>query len=427
MDYASWGRYPRVRHQQIVTLPSRRASLQLEPDQRYLPRGNGRSYGDVCLNDGGHLLTTQRLDHFVEFDRENGILRCESGLLLGEILRVVAPHGWFLPAIPGTQLASVGGAIANDVHGKNHHVAGTFGCHVRGFELLRSDGTRRWCSPTSETDLFCATIGGLGLTGLITVAELQLMRVSAPAFEGESLRFRSLSEFFALSAESDRRYDYTVAWIDCLNRQGRGIFQRARHASRACVAKKSLALSVPVTPPLPLVNGLSLRAFNTLYYNLPRKTPWTVHYAPFLFPLDGIAHWNRLYGPQGFVQYQCVVPAATAATNIADLLAAIAASGQGSFLAVLKMFGDRPSPGMLSFPRAGATLALDFPMRSSATLKLLERLDRIVDEAGGALYPAKDARMTASGFRRYFPRWEPFREHIDPQFSSGFWRRVTAA
>ncbi|MBV8063073.1 MAG: FAD-binding oxidoreductase [Nevskia sp.] len=425
----SWGRYPRA-NQRVVALHDRAAPLP-QAAEPLLPRGNGRSYGDTCLNPEGVLLAARGLDRFIAFDTERGILRCEAGVLLSEILALTVPRGWFLPVTPGTQHVTVGGAIANDVHGKNHHAQGSFGEHLGGFELLRSDGSRRWCSAGENADWFRATIGGLGLTGLVTWAELRLLRVAGSAMAGETQRFSGLREFFEISGASDRSFDYTVAWVDCLAsgaRLGRGLFMRGGHAEGTVAEPAEQSpLRMPFTPPLPLVNGLSLRAFNTLYYALPRHSPWRLHYRPFLYPLDGIRDWNRMYGPAGFLQYQCVVPPAVAEAAIRELLERIARSGQGSFLSVLKVFGDRAAPGLLSFARPGATLALDFPNRGPSTFALLEQLDQVVAQAGGAVYPAKDARMSAISFRRYFPAWSEFRAWIDPHFSSGFWRRVTEA
>ncbi|UPG95361.1 FAD-binding oxidoreductase [Luteibacter aegosomatissinici] len=428
----SWGRYP-VTREVVIPLSDRGAPLPTG-GKLMLPIGNARSYGDSCLNDDGILLAARGLDHFIAFDPVTGVLTCEAGVLFSEILDLAVPQGWFLPVTPGTRFVTVGGAIANDVHGKNHHRAGTFGHHVLAFELVRTDGTRMRCAPDEHPDWFRATIGGLGLTGVITWASIQLRRVQGPWMSAESHKFGNLDGFFALSAASDRDYEYTVAWIDCVARGkalGRGLFSRANHAPARPDRRPGAparTLSMPVTPPLSLINSLSLRAFNQLYFHKQRKpvTHATSHYQPFFYPLDGIAHWNRMYGPKGFLQYQCVVPPIGADEAVRDLIKAIADSGTGSFLAVLKQFGDRTSPGMLSFARPGATLALDFPFQGTATLRLLDRLDEITVAAGGAVYPAKDARMSGDNFRRYFPAHEAFAAYIDPGLSSSFWRRVQA-
>ena len=426
----SWGNVIRTPHE-LFRLNSRYDGF---PDTAarttVLPFGNGRSYGDSCLNVGGALLETRGADRFIHFDRETGVFACEAGVLLKDILALAIPAGWFLPVVPGTAHVTVGGAIANDVHGKNHHHVGSFGRHVRRFELLRSDGKRLSCSPAENPGYFAATVGGLGLTGVITWAQLQLRRIAGPCLDVESIRFGHLDEFFSLCDESERDFEYTVAWIDCLGRGkhlGRGILQRANHASSpAKMAAAARNKSVPFALPVSLVNPLSLRVFNTIYYHRgkARRRNASEHFQGFFFPLDGIHHWNRLYGPQGFYQYQCVVPGAVGRAATAELLQAIARSGMGSFLAVLKRFGAVQSPGMLSFPREGVTLALDFPNKGAPLIRLFESLDRIVTAAGGALYPAKDGRMPAALFRGGYPRWQEFKNYIDPHSSSSFWRRV---
>lgn len=427
----SWGRYPRV-SQAVTTIHDRAAALPIFEGSA-LPHGNGRSYGDSCQNPGGTLLECRGLDRLIAFDPASGRLACEAGVTLGEIIALVLPQGWFLPVTPGTRHVTVGGAIGNDVHGKNHHVAGTFGHHVLSFELLRSNGERRLCRPGEADGWFEASVGGLGLTGLITQAELQLRRVPGSSLEVENIRFGHLEEFFTLSQESTGSHEYTVAWIDCLahgRNLGRGHFTRANHAVQDAderPAAPRAQRAMPLTPPVSLVNRLSLRPFNALYYwrQVAKRRRHASHLLPFFYPLDSISHWNRMYGPAGFLQYQCVLPPQSANDGIPALLQEIARSGQGSFLAVLKQFGARPSPGMLSFPRPGTTLALDFPNTGEPLAALLQRLDQIVDAAGGAQYPAKDARMTATSFQQAYPRWQDFRRFIDPRFSSGFWRRVT--
>ena len=427
----SWGRLPAAA-QESLRLNFRDTPLPAAPGKTLLPHGLGRSYGDVCLNDAGALLLTRALDRFVAFDSGRGVLRCEAGVSFAQILDFALPRGWFLPVTPGTKFVTLGGAIANDVHGKNHHRAGSLGCHVLGFEILRSDGSRRVCTPDSNAEWFAATIGGLGLTGLITWAEIQLRPIASAQMDVETLRFGGLREFFELTRASDQSHEYTVAWIDCLARAanlGRGLYMRANHvdAPRPNALMRERVrrprLSLPLTLPVSAVNGLSLRAFNALYYGLSRSGRRLQHYEPYFYPLDGIGGWNRLYGPRGFFQYQCVVAAESA---IEDMIRRIADAGAGSFLAVLKGLGSRRSPGLLSFPRAGYTLALDFPNRGADTLRLFERLDAIVAAAGGAIYPAKDARMPAALFKQAYPRWQELEQLRDPQFSSSFWRRVTS-
>ena len=424
---SSWGRYPRPTQQCITPLHWRDGDLP-KAEGTLLAYGNGRSYGDSCLNDGGTLLHTRGLDRFIQFDVQTGMLRCEAGVLFSEILDFGVPRGWFLPVTPGTRFVTVGGAVANDVHGKNHHRAGTFGDHVSCFELLRSDGARMQCSRTENEGLFNATIAGLGLTGLITWVQFALKRIEGPWVTTETLRFANLQEFLSLSAQSESSHEYSVAWIDCAASRpacGRGLFIRANHApAMSTRVRRSRRMNLPFTPPVSLINRASLRMLNALYFRWPRAQFKREHYEPYFYPLDAISNWNRMYGPNGFLQYQCVVPMGDALSTLTELLQRISSQGGGSFLAVLKVFSDWAPAGILSFARAGVTLALDFPNNGAATLDLLERLDDVVMAAGGAVYPAKDARLKGERFRQYFPNWEKMLDYLDPRFSSGFWRRV---
>ena len=425
----SWGRYPVVSHAQVLDVTDRHVLLP-DTETSLLAYGSGRSYGDVCLNEGGVLLRTRRMDRFIAFDRMNGRLSCESGILLKDILDLIVPQGWYLPVTPGTRFITVGGAIANDVHGKSHHAQGSFGHHVLRLELLRSGGERKICSQTEHPDWFSATVGGLGLTGLITWAELRLIPIDNPFMLTESIRFRDLDEFWALNTAVESRWTHTVAWVDCVatgKGHGRGIFTRGCHAPAQDLLPiwSERAKHFPFDPPVSLVNALSLRAFNMAYYHRPIGSGVRLsHHVPFFYPLDGIPEWNKMYGKKGFFQYQCVLPPESSRQGVDELLRLIAKHGIGSFLAVLKTFGDRPSLGMLSFPRRGATLALDFPNQGERSLRLFQELDTVVREAGGALYPAKDARMSGELFRSGFPQWEQFSKFVDPKFSSSFWRRV---
>lgn len=428
MSSTSWGRYPHQPAALELTLRERQASLPpaaSTPGGCLLAHGLGRSYGDVALNGGATLLRTRGLDRFIHFDPHTGVLRAEAGVSLAEVLQLVLPQGWFLPVTPGTRFVTLGGAVANDVHGKNHHVHGSFGHHVRALELLRSDGSRRLCSPTQHPDWLRATVGGLGLTGLITWVELQLRRVAQAQVWAMNQRFATLDGYWALDAQWGSAWEYAVSWVDCL-RGGRGIFTVGQHAGQATgpAPRDPAPRRFPIDPPLSLVNGLSLRAFNTLYFHKPLQRQGLMHWAPFFYPLDAVLQWNRIYGRPGFLQYQCVLPPATMRDAAQALFQHIGRRGQGSFLAVFKTFGQAPPPGMLSFARPGATLALDFPNRGDGTLKLLHELDAIVREAGGALYPAKDARMPPDLFRSGYPELEVFCRYLDPAFSSSFWRRV---
>jgi len=346
--------------------------------------------------------------------------------VLRDIQRLMIPRSWSLPVVPGTQLVTVGGAIANDVHGKNHHVVGTFGEHVRRLRLARSDGEMVDCGPELRPDLFAATVGGLGLTGVIVEAELQLLPSSGPWLEAETLAFAGLEDFFALSEESEAGFEHTVSWIDCTSAPTvRGLFMRARQAPAGSGTWRERRRRMPFTPPVSLVNGLSLKPFNALFYALNRRRigPRIVHYEPFLYPLDSILDWNRLYGPSGFFQYQSVVPRSAGLEATRGMLDAIQRSGEGSFLAVLKTFGQRAPAGLLSFPQPGITLALDF-RNSRALPALFTRLDDIVRAAGGRLYPAKDARMPRALYEATYSNLAAFARHRDPGMSSAMSRRL---
>jgi FAD/FMN-containing dehydrogenase len=432
--YESWGRFPRTR-QEIRPLYSIHAPLPYDPQSpiSILPYGQGRSYGDSCLNDGAALIVTERLDRFMSFDRTRGILRCEAGVTLEAILKLSVPHGWFLPVTPGTKFVSVGGAIANDVHGKNHHRSGSFAHFVLRFALQRSDGQQLICSPGENPDWFRSTVGGLGLTGLILWADLQLKRVASPFIRAERVKFGDLDEFFALSEASDRDFEYTVAWVDISSNDhtlGRGIFIRGNHAPESPADVSVLPRSTPVTIPkrMPgwLVNRHVIRAFNLLQWarQSSKMIQEVVHYDPFFYPLDSLAHWNRLYGRRGFLQYQCVIPFADARRGISVILSKVGKSGFRSALSILKTFGHRPSLGGLSFPRHGTTLAMDFANEGAPLLDFLHELDAIVRDCGGCVYPAKDARMSSESFNAFFPNWPAFLKYKDPAFSSSFWRRV---
>lgn len=426
--YVSWARYP-YQSQQGVDLHW--LNDPLPKNEVFLPQGNARSYGDSCMNEGGPVVSTRFLRRFMEFNPETGLIRCEAGVQLADILNVVEPQGWFLPVTPGTKFATVAGSLANDVHGKNHHLEGSFACHVARFELLRSDGTTMVCSKTENADWFAATAGGLGLTGFITWVELQLKKVSSSAINTETIKYQTLADFFTLSQESELEYEYTVAWLDCLakgDQLGRGHFIRGNHAkvTQPKPYHSARELKVPLAPPISAVNSLSVKAFNALYYHkqLSERAFSTLHYDPFFYPLDGIHDWNLMYGPKGFLQYQCVVPVESSEDAIREMLERIAESKSGSFLVVLKMFGDVPSPGLLSFPRPGATLAMDFPYQGNKTMQLFDQLDEVVAQAGGAIYPAKDAHMKSEHFKKFYPKHEKFLEFKDPNISSSFWRRV---
>lgn len=401
------------------------------PEVSLLAFGNGKSYGDSCHNDTGLLIPMREHDAVLGFDPERGILTAEAGATLEQLIAHAAPHGYFLPVTPGTRFVTLGGAIANDVHGKNHHRRGTFGCHVESLMLLRSDGKRLLCSPTQNPDLFAATIGGMGLTGIILSASIKLMQVGSLDVEEAITPFPNLETYFDLAETADAQNEYAVAWIDQLSATNRGVLLTGNHADNCNfkVQKKATRLTVPVEMPFSMLNGVTLRAFNLAYFHAKAHKSG-VHrsaYGSFFYPLDAVGHWNRLYGPKGLFQHQSVIPFDAAHATIPKLLEASRTAGQASFLTVLKRFGAVSSPGLLSFPQPGYTLTMDFSNAGDKTLNLLATLDRLTTEAGGRVNPYKDQRMSAETFAAGFPQWQNLERHRDPRFSSDFWRRTALA
>ncbi len=436
-----WGRYPVVDTE--CTRPERRAeaiaALADRDGESVLAYGLGRSYGDAPLLANGRQVITRRLDRMLAFDPETGWLRCEAGVSLDEIIDTFLPRGFFPPVVPGTQFVTVGGALGNNIHGKNHHVAGCWGDHVRRVELLTASGDIVICDKDHEPELFWATAGGLGLTGLILSMEIKLYPVESPAIEMESIRVENLDEFFEVSQESGG-YTHTVSWIDCVQSgeaMGRGIFMRGRHAPRGVQAKSSFLDTIAEVGQSIidgrhfeanwLLNKATIRMFNEAYF---RKSPPGMHesvvdYVPFFFPLDAVQHWNYVYGKRGFLQYQMVVPDKEACREILEI---VSASGMASFLAVIKEFGEQEHGG-LSFPAPGVTLALDFPNYGKPLFDMLDRLDDIVVGVGGRIYLGKDARLSKQNFRQMYPEWEKWkavRDQWDPQrvFQSELGKRL---
>lgn len=432
----SWGNYPyfpqspQTLYWQQEVQPLLRACAT--NGQTTLAFGKGRSYGDVCLAASDDVLHTTGLDRWIAVDWQQGILVAEAGITLADVIALAVPHGWFLPVTPGTQWVTLGGALANDVHGKNHHQQGTFGCHVRRFALQRSDQDDAIiCSHDTHPELFAATIGGLGLTGIITWVELQLSPVQSAWIDMRQIQFGGLEEFFAVCAEWDAQSTYSVAWVDCTAQGadlGRGVYFCGNHAtSGGYTVPARHHYTVPFTLPLSPLTSTVLKIFNACYYRRhpTRLTPQRIDLQRFFYPLDRIGAWNRLYGRRGFQQYQCVIPEHNAQAASQELLRVIARSGRGSFLAVLKRFGARRSPGLLSFPLPGVSLALDFAESGTENARLFAELDAILRAAGGRLYPAKDAQMSAADFQRAYPTWETLERLRDPVLLSRFWQRVT--
>lgn len=403
------------------------SALPGAPAGAFLAFGNGRSYGDSCHNGAGALADSRTCGAITAFDPETGILEAEPGVMLHQVIDNCAPHGWFLPVTPGTRFVTLGGAVANDVHGKNHHKRGTFGCHVDALTLVRSDGVHH-LTRDGDDPLFGATIGGMGLTGFITHVRLRLMRVASLNLVERLTPFADLTAYFDMAEAADAENEYAVAWLDQLHGE-RGILMTANHASDGEFDSGSHMprVSVPFDPPVSVLNRLSLRAFNAAFAAAKRRRAGKdliSGYQGYFYPLDAVGNWNRLYGPAGLYQHQSVVPFEAAREAIAALLQASRAAGQASFLTVLKRFGDVASPGPMSFPMPGYTLTLDFPNRGATTRRMLDELDAITLEAGGRINPYKDARMGPATFAASFPTWRQLEALRDPAICSDFWRRT---
>lgn len=403
-----WGRYPQ--QDAYLHTPPSSASLEFTAKQldSVLARGMGRSYGDSA--NALNVLQTTYINHFIEFDKTTGKLTAEAGITLREILDVIVPSGWFLPVTPGTSYVTLGGAIASDVHGKNHHMAGTFGQHVKSLIMLLGTGEEVTTSPQHHADLFHATCGGMGLTGIIISATIQLLPIKSSLICQKTIKADCI-ESACDAFESNSNATYSVAWIDCLSKGkslGRSVLMLGEHAPQGGLdIDIRQKVSVPFSTPSALLNSVTMKAFNTAYwYRAKHNVSQTVSLSPYFYPLDAIGEWNRLYGKKGFLQFQCVLPKIDGIANMRKLLTEISNSGEGSFLAVLKQFGVS-NENLLSFPTEGYTLALDFKASETA-LKTVKRLEDMVVDMGGRLNLTKDAVMQESTFKATYPNWEKF-------------------
>lgn len=416
MRIHGWGCYPTIDAHVLQPISASDCARAIE-GRSLIARGMGRSYGDSA--NSRTVLQTTYLDHYVSFDIDAGILTCESGLTIRELLGLIVPNKWFVPVTPGTSYVTVGGAIASDVHGKNHHIAGTFGQHVQSLTLLLGTGEVVSTSPIELPDLFHATCGGMGLTGIILSATIKLIPVTSSHIKKRTIKARCLKEICD-KFEAHASSTYSVAWIDCMatGRQlGRAVLMLGEHAEDSALQMSHAPLTpIPTHLPEFILNKWSIKTLNNLYYAYAKRdTMQTVPFGPYFYPLDMLANWNRLYGKRGFVQYQFVLPLETAVKGLEAILAKIAANGAGSFLAVLKMLGPE-NKNLLSFPMEGYTLALDFPM-SRETVSLLRVLDDIVVHLGGRIYLAKDALMTDKTFKATYPKWKEF-EAVREKYSA---------
>ncbi|MGR3854280.1 MULTISPECIES: FAD-binding oxidoreductase [Chryseobacterium] len=407
----NWGNFPIVEKEMRSEDSFRKIKEFVLNHNEVIARGNGRCYGDASL--GEAIFSTKKLNKFINFDRLNGIIECESGVLLSDVLEIAVPQGYFLYVTPGTKFVSVGGAIASDVHGKNHHAEGCFSEYVLEFKLMTEKGEILTCSREENTEKFWATIGGMGLTGIILTAKFKLKNIESAYIRQESIKADNLDEIFKLFDESEN-WTYTVAWIDCLQKGkniGRSILMRGEHAFQHelphSFSKTPLRLKKKFSPTVPfyfpgfVLNALTVKIFNWLYYKKQSKKEVKnfIDYETFFYPLDAITDWNKIYGKSGFIQYQMVIPKETGKEGMKRILETIAKSGNGSFLAVLKLFGKNNPQAYNSFPVEGYTLALDFKVNSKLK-KLVDQLDAIVQEFGGRIYLTKDS-MSRSSLTNY--------------------------
>ncbi len=440
---SGWGRYPVVksyihRPEKVSLLPE---IIQDSKDWSVLARGAGRSYGDAALNREGYTIATKRLNRILAFNEQTGILNCEAGITFQEILEVFVPQGWFPAVTPGTKFVTMGGAVAFDVHGKNHHLDSSFSRHVHSLKLILPSGETVLCSRHENRDLFWATVGGMGLTGIIAEVEFALRPIQTAYICTHNIKARNLDEAIALFEQYEPQYQYSVAWIDCLasgQSLGRSILMFGNHAAIADLNPKQQTSPLSVKPkrrfrvpfdlPVGLLNRYTVGCFNALYFHRQRaRQTWSVtDYDAYFYPLDFLWDWNRLYGKRGFIQYQFVVPLKTSREALVQVLQLCGQKGWGSFLTVLKRLGSQE--GWLSFPMPGYTLALDMPVKPGLW-KFLDQLDRIIIEHGGRVYLAKDARLSPEAFRAMYPelpKWLKVKSSIDPnnRFSSALSRRL---
>jgi decaprenylphospho-beta-D-ribofuranose 2-oxidase len=420
MRTSGWGRYPSIDAEVSSPLTESECQRVLQKHEVLIARGLGRSYGD-CAN-ASQIMGTKFLNHYNQFDSETGLLTCMAGVTFAEILETFVPQGWFLPVTPGTRFVTVGGAIASDVHGKNHHVEGTFTQHVQSIKLLLGNGEFVECSDMENVDLFRATCGGMGLTGIILSASFKLKSIKSSSIIETTVKASCLDHVLELF-EKHKGSTYSVAWIDCLasgKKLGRSLLMLGEHSSNGkLILQNKKPILIPFDMPTQLLNRYSVKAFNSLYYSrvLRDEQIREIPFEPFFYPLDRLSNWNRLYGKQGLLQYQFVLPKEAGVPGLKEIIQRIANSGRGSFLAVLKEFGNQNSK-LISFPREGYTLALDFKVEASV-FNLLSELDQMVLQYGGRLFLAKDARMSEDTFRKSYPQWERFEEVRSKYYAIG--------
>ena len=426
----AWGMYPQIECQHFKFLKEETLEYILDTHKDLIPRGNGRSYGDSALSD--NIIDVRQKDYFIDFDEETGLLHVQAGVLLSEILEHFVPRGWFLKVTPGTKFITVGGAIASDVHGKNHHVAGCFSECVEEFKIMLADGEVVTCTKEYTPELWKATCGGQGLTGVILEAKLYLKPINSQYIDQTTIKTTNLKETFE-AFEEYSYMPYSVAWIDCLakgDKKGRSLLMVGDFRNDGKLDYKlKQQKTIPFNFPRVTLNNWSVRAFNWLYYGKVKEkiSRQRVDIETFFYPLDAIGHWNRIYGKNGFTQYQFILPKDTSYKGLEEILTAISNSGKGSFLAVLKLYG-KANDNWLSFPMEGYSLALDFKIEKGL-FKLLNRLDEIVLKHKGRIYLTKDVRVSKETFEQGYPDIEKFRQYrkdnkMDKKFQSLQSKRV---
>lgn len=411
MRIGGWGRYQTIEAEILLPQTQSECARMIENSAAVIPRGAGRSYGDSALN--STVIQSTYRKHFIEFDEVAGTLTCEAGVSLQEILQLIVPKGWFLAVTPGTSFVTLGGAIASDVHGKNHHTYGTFSQCVQSFKLMLGTGEVVDVSHEHLPELFRATCGGMGLTGLILSATIQLIPIQSSQIVQTTTRASCLEEVCA-QFEANDLSTYSVAWIDCLasgKQLGRSLLMMGEHAQDGVLElTKPRVMNIPLEMPQGVLNHYSIKLFNTLYFYKAsaKKKVQMLPLESYFYPLDAISNWNRLYGRTGFVQYQFVLPKAAGVQGLKQILNVIVKSGNGSFLAVLKVFGKANS-NYLSFPIEGYTLALDFKLSTKA-IDLIKELDSMVIAMGGRIYLTKDALMSEVTFKKTYSQWQEFEQ-----------------
>lgn len=440
---SGWGHYPKETclTYRPETIKDVKSIVAGEDVSSVIPYGLGRSYGDTSLNKQSGVMVFDQLNHLLDFNEETGILTCEAGVSLADLIDVFIARGYFLPVTPGTTFVTVGGAIANDVHGKNHHVDGCFSEFVHSFELLLASGEVMTCSRTMNSDVFWATVGGIGLTGIILTAQIQLIEVESAYIDVTYEKARNLDEAFEKFVENDTNFKYSVAWIDCLSSGdslGRSVLMRGDHTKRVDLPEKNknpykmpkdLPLKMPINAPSIALNKYTISAFNQIYYSSFKNEQKTEHFSSFFHPLDMIEDWNKLYGKKGFIQYQVVIPKANNPKEaMREILTVLSEEKRASFLAVLKSSGVA-NKSYLGFMREGYTLALDIPIKNDSVFETIKRLDKIVLAYGGRVYLAKDSTLDEKTFKTMYPQWEQFmkvKHQVDPnnRFSSSMARRI---